>query len=342
MLERSLSKSAILMVVLVFISVVVWELYLRSKGYETSVDDDPALWANQREKVYEPADLATVFIGSSRIKFDLDIDSWQAITGDHAIQLACVGSSPLPVLVNLADDKKFKGRLVVDVTERLFFSSNSSRRPDEGIKQYKTQTPAQRASFQINRVLESQFVFFDKDRLSLGAYLDHIPLHNRSGVFHFSGFPSDFGRVKFNRQEYMTNKMAADTSIQNVVKKIWASFDKDTTFRPTSGKKLDSILTVVKTAVDKIKSRGGDVLFVRTPSSGNLLARENKYYPRQQYWEKLLTATNCPGIHYTDFPELNNLVCPEESHLSLADAKVFTTHFVNLLKTKGWTFPASK
>jgi hypothetical protein len=342
MSEQPIVKSVMLMVVLVFIAIAGWEICLRSKGFETSFDDDPALWAHQRDRVYESSDKATVFIGSSRIKFDLDIETWQNITGQEAVQLACVGSSPLPLLKDLADDEKFKGRLVVDVTEGLFFSTNSSRRPNERLKYYKEQTPAQRAGFHVNRVLESQFVFLDKDWLSLGAYLDHVPLENRKGVFHFPGFPSDFGRVKFNRQEYMTNKFAADTSLQNVVKKIWAGFDSDTTFHPTTGKKLDSIFTVVKTSVDKIKARGGEILFVRTPSSGSYLSRENKNYPRENYWDRLIANTNCPGIHFKDYPELSHFICPEESHLSLTEAKAFTTHFVSLLKEKGWIFPVSK
>ena len=71
--------------------------------------------------VYESKDKATVFIGSSRIKFDLDIPTWESLTGNHAIQLANVGSSPRPVMEDLANDPNFKGRLVVDVTEGLFF-----------------------------------------------------------------------------------------------------------------------------------------------------------------------------------------------------------------------------
>src|SRR5450631_4535057 len=120
---NTLSKPAILMLVLVLAVIGGWELYLRSKGEAISYDDGPPLWADKRAMVYEPSDKATVFIGSSRIKYDLDIPTWEKITGKHAIQLAIEGSSPVPVLVDLGNDKNFAGRLVVDVTEPLFFSS---------------------------------------------------------------------------------------------------------------------------------------------------------------------------------------------------------------------------
>lgn len=336
-----LTKAGIFTLVLVTAAVISWELYVRSQGFDTSYDDDPALWSDKRKRVYEPADKSTVFIGSSRIKFDLDISTWESITGDHAVQLACVGSNPIPLLEDLANDKEFKGKLVVDVTEGLFFSTapQNAKRPVENLKYFKDQTPAQQVSFHINHLLESQFVFLNKEWLSLGAQLNNLPLTERPGVYNFHGFPPDFGRVKFNRQEYMTDKMAADTVIQNTVKNIWGAIIKAAKEPPASGVKLDSILNVVKIAVDKIKARGGQVLFVRTPSSGAFLMGENRGFPREKYWERILSVTNCPGIHFADYPAIAHFICPEFSHLSQSDAIVFTKNFIKILsEEKGWKF----
>ena len=68
MTEKSLSKSAILMVLLVATAVITWELYLRNKGVTIAYDDGPPLWADKRAKVYAPPDQSVVFVGSSRIK----------------------------------------------------------------------------------------------------------------------------------------------------------------------------------------------------------------------------------------------------------------------------------
>lgn len=338
--ETSLKKSVFLVLVLTLATVLCWEGYLRGKGYDASYHDDPALWSHYRDMVYEPADKATVFIGSSRIKFDLDIPTWESITGNHAIQLACVGSNPVPILENLAADNNFKGRLVVDVTEGLFFSNGSDRRPKENMKYFKERTPAQRASFHINHLLESQFVFLDKDWLSLGAMMDKLPVKNRPGVFKFGGFPSEFGRVRFNRQEYMTDKFSSDTTLQNKVKNIWFDFMKASKDPPASGTKLDSMFTAVKTAVDKIKARGGQVFFVRTPSSGPFKMGEATFFPREIYWDRLLAITGCPGLHYADYPAIDHFICPENSHLSMTDAITFTKAFIKILsEEKGWKFP---
>lgn len=340
MSPNSLAKPAILMLVIVLLSVVSWELLLRKKGFETTFYDDPALWSHKRAMVYEPSDKATVFIGSSRIKFDLDIPTWEKITGDHAIQLACVGSTPLPVLHDLANDENFKGKLIIDVTEGLFFSlKGADERPVANLKYYKEQTPAQRASFHINHFLESNLVFLDKEWNSLSAKLDQLPLQDRKGVNNFKGFPPDFGRVKFTRQEFMTNKMAGDTSIQNIVKNIWMMFGKANKQPPISGATLDSVFNAIKISVDKIKARGGTILFVRTPSSGGFLMAETKGFPREKYWDKLLAVTGCEGIHYKDYPVIADFNCPEDSHLSLSQAEVFTKEFIRILHSeKGWMF----
>ena len=223
-----LAKAAILMVIIVLSTLITWELFLRNKGIKVSYDDGPALWSHKRSMVYEPTDKSTVFIGSSRIKYDLDIDTWKNITGDMPIQLAVEGHSPLPALYNLADDKKFKGRLIVDVTEGLFFSNSPGAMQliNNNIKFYKELTPAQRVSFKLNRIAESQLVFLDKDNFSLNAVLDKLEIPSRKGVFMMPIFPLDFGRTTFERQAVMTDKFVADTNLHNRVKGIWYFFSQ--------------------------------------------------------------------------------------------------------------------
>lgn len=344
MSASSISKAAILMVVLVVVSIVSWELYLRNSGLKISYDNLEPLWADKRSMVYEPADKAVVFIGSSRIKYDLDIATWETITGTKAIQLACEGSNPVPVLLNLADDENFKGNLVVDVTEGLFFSpleGNSAERSNKVLKYYKEITPAQKAGFAINHVLESQLVFLDKEDLSLPATLDKLQIPSRKGVMMLPYFPVDFTRVNFGRQAYMTPKMLADTNIQKRVTDIWTMYmNLGMLSPPPSGDTLVQMMNVVKTATDKIKARGGKVLFVRTPSSGPFKTGEQMAFPRDKFWNKLLEVTSCPGIHFLDYPALDHFICPEWSHLSPADAIVFTKEFVRILEQeKGMSFP---
>jgi hypothetical protein len=341
MSPQSLKKAAILMSILVIAFLISWEFYLRAQGTDHAFDDGGPLFSTQRAKVYLPTTESTVFIGSSRIKFDLDNNTWRDLTGETPVQLACVGSCPLPVLYDLAADPDFRGKLIIDVTEGLFFSmaARNYENPTKYLAYYHEMTPAQRASIALNNPLESSFVFLDKDNYSVNAMLDKLEVESRPGIFMPPIFPRDFERVNRDRQCYMAPGFVADTTQHIAMRKAWDKLRGTRRIPPVTGAPLDSMMLLIKTATDKIKSRGGDIVFVRTPSSGPFWEREQKGFPRDLYWERILSETGCKGIHFKDDPATANYVCPEYSHLTPQDAIDYTRHLVRYLKDDaGWTF----
>ena len=341
MANHTLARPALVAVLLFTLGLLAWEFYLRSTRFDLSFDDGGPLWTWHRDRAYLSPAEGTIFIGSSRIKFDLDVPTWESITGEKAVQLACVGSTPLPILHDLAEDEQFRGKLVIDVTEGLFFSTNpgNADRPTTAMKYREEITPAQRASFLLNRPLESTFVFLDKDHYSINAMLDALEIPSREGVWMGPIFARDFGLVKFSRQEYLADPFLEDTAQIHKQRAIWALFGSLNQKPPISGPPLDSMLQTIKVATDKIKARGGQVLFVRTPSSGPFLEKEMAGFPREQYWDRILSVTGCPGVHFMDYPQIASYQCPEFSHLSPRDAEDFTRKFIDILVTDHqWSF----
>jgi hypothetical protein len=330
-------RAGALALTLSFIAILSWEFHLRQKGNRPTFDDNEALFADKRALVYEPADKTTVFIGSSRIKYDLDVPTWRQITGRDAIQLANVGSSPRAVLTDLANDTSFRGNLVVDVTEGLFFSLGAlyDGRTNKKIAYYHQRTPTQRFSFQVDHVLESQFVFLDQENFSINAMMDNLPIPPRPEVFPGVYFPMGFTLVSFDRQNIMTPEFIADTNQHNAVKGVWA-YGLNRPFVPLSADKLDAIFNSVKTDVDKIRARGGQVLFIKTPCTGRYREEDIKRYPKTAYWDRLLTFTGCKGIYYLDYPETSHFVCPEWSHLTPTDAVLYTKALIREMQEIGW------
>jgi hypothetical protein len=344
MQKANMLRAGILAVLLSLTAVLSWELYLRFRyyslpdGLKFSYDDNSALWADKRGMVYQPSDQATVFIGSSRMRFDLDIPLWKRITGENAVQLAQDGGDPRPVLKDLADDKNFKGKLVIDVTEGIFFYPDPEPTTRQ-IKYYHGITPTQRFSFIVNRFLESHFDFLDEDNFSLNIMLSHIKMPRRPGVIPAVVWPTAGTIINFDRQEYFTPAFLSDSTMSNATKANWMFFFKEYPDSPVTGKKLDSVILQVKANVDKIKARGGQVIFVRTPSCGYYKEKEDKDYPRKLYWDRLLELTGCQGIYFGDYPAIAHFVCPEWSHLKLEDARTYTANLVDILRTeKGWSF----
>ncbi len=339
MQPTNLKRAGLFALFISFLAILGWEMHLRNQGNKVSYDDNEALWADKRAMVYKASDKATVFVGSSRIKYDLDIPTWETLTGLEVIQLANVGSNPRLVLKDLASDENFKGKLIVDVTEDVFFSAQAfyDWRTKKKIAYYKDRTPTQRFSFQVDHVLESQFVFLDQDNFSVNAMLDNMHIPSRPGIFPGLFFPMGFTLVDFERQSYMTPEFVADTNQQNAVKAVWAYSIQRKAGPPMSKDDLDGIFNSVKEDIDKIRSRGGDVLFVRPPSSGLYKEAELKGFPRSAYWDRLLAFTGSKGVHYSDYPATAEMICPEWSHLCPADAVIYTKSLVKALKEeKGW------
>lgn len=332
-----------MMAVIVIACVVGYEMFLRSNGMRISYDDNPALWAHQREKANGNEENSVVFVGSSRIKYDLDVATWKAQTGLDAVQLAHVGSNPIPMITDLANDPDFNGSLVIDVTEPLFFASLPflMEKPTTSVKYFQDQTLAQQASFELNKLLESQLVFLDKENYSLNARLDRLFIPNREGVFGLPIFPTEFGLTNFDRQTYMTDRFVNDPAQVGAVRQIWAGLMKAKMGPPLTDPQIEEIITGVKVSVDKIKSRGGKVIFVRTPSSGPFYQGECMGFPREKYWNRILQITGCEGIHFADMPASSKMQCPEFSHLSQADAAKYTIELAAILQQKQW-IPAQK
>ncbi len=337
MQTKKLMKAGLLGLALVTTFIIGWEGYWRSKGYVATYNDDKVLWANKRHEVYQSKEKATVFIGSSRIKFDLDIPTWESMTGEKAVQLALVGTSPRLLLEDLANDKNFNGKLVMDVTEVLFFSNAPfvNKSSAEAIGFFKKQTPAEKLSSIVDFALESKFAFLEESRFSLSSLSNEIPIQNRPGVFVFPSFPKSFSWTNYNRQTYMPEIFLKDTNDIKGVTGIWAMLGADPT-PAVDGNELAQILREVKTNIDKIRSRGGKVILTRTPSSGPFAMGEAHKYPTEKYWKQLVTFTKTEGIHYQDNPVTKVLTCPEWSHLAPKDAVIYTKQLVQSLEQRGW------
>jgi hypothetical protein len=334
-------KAGWLALTLVVLFLFCWEFYWRSQGFKISINDDESLWTSTRKGIYQASTGRPVIIGSSRAKFDIDLPTWTKSSGFEPVQLALVGTSPRPVLTNLGNDPKFNGTVLVDVTEGLFFTNDGSPMEGEAKKRleyYPKWSYSQQISFYLNNFLESFLVFLDINRFTLSSLLKRLPIPSRPGVFVFPNFPLAMSETRYNRQEVFSDGFLADTSVQHGVQYVWSYLGMTNPNLPAvSGDTLTHIFADVKHSVDKIKARGGKVLFLRMPSSDPVLTTEQKVFPRKLYWDRLLQETGSTGIHFEDYPELAKYNCPDWSHLTPADAQTFTADLIKIIEIKtGW------
>lgn len=342
---KHFTRAAVTALLLLIAFIAGLEYYWRSKGFPLSYNDDKMLWANVRRQVYAPADRATVFAGSSRIKWDIDIETWEKLTGEKALQLGLVGTSPRKVVFDLADDEKFAGKLIVDVTGVFRLDPLADNFANEALEYYHNETPAQRASALLDFELESSMLLLEEGKFGLNNIIKEHSNKNRPGVRDPAlPVPKEFTYVTFARQSKFTPLFINSPQLQQEQIERWAQRNRANQGRVQFAKEasLDSLIAPYKTAFDKIRARGGTVVLVQLPVTGQYLDMEKKLYPREKFWDRLLQNTNTPGIHFADYPETAGLPCIEESHLSPDNAVKYTVSLVQTLSREyGWKFPSN-
>ncbi|HEY5689534.1 MAG TPA: hypothetical protein VIS27_14610, partial [Yeosuana sp.] len=333
-----IKQSIIIALALSVLSLAAWEVFWRAQGVYPTLDDNEALWAVQRQRVEKATDKDIVLMGSSRVLFDMQLDEWETETGIHPIQLAFVGSSPLPIFHDVVNNTNFNGTIVLGVTPGLFFSSTSPdkdswKSPQSKVDFYKKRTYAQIANHFFSLPLQKNLAFISEDQGVDGVKLKELLGKINVGDRVVDSMPPfhKFGEI-FNTDRNLTMKpiTVSDTAYANSIIKVWQFFGK----KAASGPPPDKASTMAFFLKDlKIfEARGGHVILVRCPSSGSLRARENMGVPRAGFWDDLVKQSHLKAYHFEDYGQLKDLKCPEESHLSAEDAQYFTTEIVKIMK----------
>ncbi len=318
--------------VLTCIALAGWEVYWRAYGVTPSYLNSKGAWAEQRRRIDTGDGDHTVLIGASRVLFDIELPVWESITGERPIQLALEGTSPVPLLEDLADDANFTGRLLIGVAPDVFFGAGAYR--GNVLPYYRNQSPSQRSDHWLSqRLMEPYFAFYDPD-FALATVVERQAWPARPGLTTHVEVRK-LVVMGADRNTHLWRKLEVDPAYQALARRIWAQ-----DFRgPPRGmetqdmrtKAFDAQIAKAASAIAKLRGRGVPVVFVRPPSGGDYYAYEQTYFPRAETWDPLLDRTGAPGIHFEDHPQLQGLELPEWSHLSAADADRFTAALVPLV-----------
>ncbi|MGH8080093.1 MAG: hypothetical protein ACREP7_05920, partial [Lysobacter sp.] len=322
-----------------FVLVLGWELAMRNVGLVAGdLDDDRDYWVEERRRLdHLPSD-SMVIIGDSRILFGTQLSKWQELTGRKPVQLALPATSSLPFLHDLADNEHFAGLVIIGISEPSLFSDEYGRRASV-LKYLKDQSPSQRSGHYLYKEASRYFAFLDSNYKAF-TLLERIDWPRRPGVD-----PLEVWKISEaydDRQLYLWNRVATDPKLNEHARYVWKQYwvgdpaEKDVIDRTIAKAKLD---------IDRIRARGGDVVWLRAPSAGSLLAAERERFPRATGWDRLLRETQSFGVHFEDYSQMQNLDIPEWSHLSHAGAQVYTDAYVRVLldrvdwlktHSKGW------
>ena len=332
----------VIVVLVVIAAACAWEFYCRAIGYGPTLNNTEDLWALARQRVQPES---VVIIGDSRGWFDLDLDELQKGLGKRPVQLAGPGSCPYPVLADLTNDEVFHGVIICSFTPRLFMAPPGSppmERAEKNVRRARTQTPAQRVSQYLAMPLEEHIAFLKQSDLTLEELLKRLPIPNRPTALIPPPPPPYFQTIDRERRARMIEECARPGSeLQRRIQQGWIplftpppppTYVPKEVFIAQMMKAIEQRFQDVAAAAQKLRARGGKIVFVRLPVSGELKVLEDRTTPRGQTWDPLLQGTGAPGIYFEDFPELAGFNCPEWSHLSAGDSVEFSKRLVPHLR----------
>lgn len=315
-----------------------WEFYWATvQEFTRGYRDGPAIWAHTRGLLERDLHGSTAMVGSSRILFDTDLEQWQRDTGSMPYQLALMGTSPRPFLEEIALDSEFSGLLIVGVSSVLFFVPLEplSLYYGDAIDYYRNLTPSQRVGYRVSRIIEPWFAFNHWDAALFTVlrrqswwperpgYVDPLPLGRR------------FANTHATRQVDLWHVLDNDPEHQAIITDLWDLFLNMPMDPPPPGvfeQLQENIRQSVTEQVNAIRARGGEVVFVRPPSSDEFRNFERRVFPREIFWDPLIEATGAVGIHFEDYPELQDVRLPEWSHIHSEDKTRFTVDLIRIIR----------
>ncbi len=162
------------------------------------------------------------------------------------------------------------------------------------------------------------------DEINLKGLLKRIKMGSRIG----EGIPPfhEFSDIAVDRNTKMRERTVNDTAFANTIIKVWGFYGQTS---PPLDK--ESTMSFFLEDVKKFKAKGGNLILLRCPSTGGMRIGESVVSPRLQFWDELISQANVKGYHFEDYEQFKGFTCPEESHLSATDSRIFTTELVKIM-----------
>ena len=202
----------------------------------------------------------------------------------------------------------------------------------------KTESPSEWIGHRLSYLLERNFAYFDDaTRPKTMIYYSHWPV--REGMIQ----RMDVHKLEImdeTRNAEMWQRLMDDEAYRQLAKDVWAYFNEQQAPKPAEDgtppppfpqEAIDKMNSEFKAGVEKLRARGGDVVFLRLPYDGGYEPVENFGFPRERFWDPLIAETDTVGISFHDYEELQGHNLVEWSHLSSEASDDYTRALIPIL-----------
>ncbi|MDX2093749.1 MAG: hypothetical protein SFX73_38280 [Kofleriaceae bacterium] len=319
-------KSWAVAVVVAATALFGYERYCRHFGFEPSVEETANAWIDHWNDAIPGR---AVLLGNSRCQAALRPEGLAAMFGgEPPVQLCTVGVSPLSVLDYLVNHTSFSGTAIVEIVPGVVFVRVTDKWPD--LKRHLEEGPVfERFETKVLLALQSRLAMLNRQakplvRLRGLRGLNPEWLQHQTHAVRRDGVHILVGHPELTRQDFAPEKWPDGLP--------WPQYIKADYEKRSSDEELDQLYGSWRRTIEKLEERGGQVIFVRLPVTGTTREAEDKYFPREKYWDQLIRKTGAPGVYYADHAELQGFEQPDESHVAKWESQEFTRRLAAILK----------
>jgi hypothetical protein len=304
------------------------EYLYRNQGYQPTVIDNKLLWSCHRQTIYPEGDKQTVvLLGASQIQLGFTPRVFeQQFPKYHVVNLAINGAYPFAALRDLADDENFNGIVICSIHARGFHRDHRQDQQPHVDYYHQEHLGGFKLDEKINRsvstILQSRFVILNPT-LRLDEFMGDMIRDRSLPPPHYVITHSDRSRAAD-----FTRRLDLVAHRRRRIDQLRESYEEKYFLTPEDwlGQAME-----IEPFVQAIQRRGGQVVFVRYITTEKHYELDQKYYPKQEYWDQFAKKTNAVTVHFADVPELSGFNCPDTNHLDFRDAPFYTIALGNEL-----------
>jgi hypothetical protein len=300
------------------------ESYWRHKGFTPTISDDQKLWCVERDRV-GIGEKEIALIGSSRMLCDISMPTIISLLPSYkVVNLAVDGACPNDILDDLAHDSSFRGIVICDITEECILFGSEGPLSVKSFVRFRDRV--YNLNIKINRkistYLQSKFTVCDP-YLSLTKVVGELLLSRKSRSPRYWTINTD----RSHSMDYTA------LNIEKYRAKRLSLYEKNLAeLKPAINiNAFMKQVTAMEKNVQKIKSRGGNVVFFYMPMTDEHWELCSQVFPMNEYWDLFTKFTSAVSMHFIHIPEMARLKCPDTSHLDLKDTPEFTKALVKEL-----------
>lgn len=301
------------------------ERHWRARAYRPTIIDTPDLWALQRAKASHQTN-ALVFLGASRTLYAIDRPTLvRRLPQYEAVMLAMDGRYPLATLRDLAADADFIGIVLCDI-DGAGFAAPSLDMQQALVDHYHHEFTPSRA---FHRMLLNHW-----QRHAAIGRSDFSLLRSTVRWWNDEGEPfrpyqwldrRRFGFIDYERGDKEAQKRELSANLERFGGHLpRIPFDQ---WWPQ--------VEMANTWVRAIQARGGDVIFYASPTSGQRRWAEEDWFPRAEYWDKMVASTTAKTLFALDVPALRDFPLPDDSHIDFRQKPAYTEALIDALLKRG-------